>query len=529
MAIIERDVVLQGKTEAGESTIDMPITALKNVEDTADVKDEPEITDFIPIIDSSDKGQMKKTPFKVFEDATKATTAEGTSYDNSKTKIEAENVQDALDTLLSEALPKLTIKAPAGSSITIKDSKTTLTGKIGSDGTLTVTLPRTGTWTVTATLGDGPVTKTVEVNEIGKTYILNLLFFGIYGVEWDKTESSKLSRTDDAALFKDPTPAVNGGNGSSPFDDIAPWSEIVKEEIDDNVMVKIPKFWYKWTNEGSTIKLQIANKETEGFHVSPAHADRNDGKGEREFVWIARYKASDQGGSVSGGLPLVNVTRSQVREIIPTVLSDGFYSQDYAMFWTIRMLYLVEFADWDGQKVIGYNCGNGEAAENTGSTDTMRYHTGTMLKTRTEYGVGVQYRWIEDPWGNVAEWVDGIRLDNLDLYITTNPAEYSDTEGGVKVGTVPEIYGYISDWTVPSVEGMEWALYPSAATKETLETLDDPKYVGDVAYSLPAENVAFICGGAYSQDQSCGPFVFGAFNTASFAFDFLGARLQYLP
>ena len=54
-------------------------------------------------------------------------------------------------------------------------------------------------------------------------------------------------------------------------------------------LVAIPKFWYKWTKSGNSLKLQIADKETDGFHVSPAHADRGDGKGERDIVYIGRY------------------------------------------------------------------------------------------------------------------------------------------------------------------------------------------------------------------------------------------------
>lgn len=40
----------------------------------------------------------------------------------------------------------------------------------------------------------------------------------IYGVEWDWTSSgpTKGTRTDDAAGFEDPNPAVNNGTGSSP-------------------------------------------------------------------------------------------------------------------------------------------------------------------------------------------------------------------------------------------------------------------------------------------------------------------------
>ena len=63
MPIIERDVVLQSMDDAGQQTVDFPITRLANVEDSADVKQSPDKEDYIPLIDSADSGQMKKVPF----------------------------------------------------------------------------------------------------------------------------------------------------------------------------------------------------------------------------------------------------------------------------------------------------------------------------------------------------------------------------------------------------------------------------------------------------------------------------------
>lgn len=60
MAILERDVVLQGMQD-GQKTMDFPITRLANVEDAADVKEVPAAGDYIPVMDSADGGQMKKT------------------------------------------------------------------------------------------------------------------------------------------------------------------------------------------------------------------------------------------------------------------------------------------------------------------------------------------------------------------------------------------------------------------------------------------------------------------------------------
>lgn len=67
MPVLERDVVLMGR-DGGSDTIDLPITCLKNIEDTADIKETPAVEDYLPIVDSTDGGQMKKTPFSAILD-----------------------------------------------------------------------------------------------------------------------------------------------------------------------------------------------------------------------------------------------------------------------------------------------------------------------------------------------------------------------------------------------------------------------------------------------------------------------------
>jgi len=59
MATFEQDVLLVSKS-SGNQTLHFPITHLRNVDDTADVKDALDEDDYIPLMDSADSGQMKK-------------------------------------------------------------------------------------------------------------------------------------------------------------------------------------------------------------------------------------------------------------------------------------------------------------------------------------------------------------------------------------------------------------------------------------------------------------------------------------
>ena len=417
----------------------------------------------------------------------------------------------------------LTLTAPVGSALTATCGDSTMTATVTGDGeTGTVKLypPVLGTWSITATKDDEATTETVAATAY-KDYALELAYVRIYGVVWDKTSKTTLSRTDDAALFADPTPALSGKGGNSPFDNCLPWTGMVKETRTGGVMVKIPKFWFKWTAEGGKLKLQIADRKVAGFSVSPAHADRGDGKGERDYVYVGRYKCASDYKSKSGASPKTNITRASFRSGIHA-LGDTIWQWDFAMFWTIRMLYLVEFADWDGQKVIGFNCGNGSNVQTMGTTDSMTYHTGTMQSSRSTYGVGVQYRWIEDPWGNALEWCDGIYFSGSSVYCIQNPAKFSDSSGGTKIGTRPTSDGYISDWSLPTAAGFEYALYPSAVNGS------ETTYIADYC-SYSSSGVVLCVGGYYDQLRYRGPFyLYGGF-AASYYYTGIGSRLQELP
>ena len=387
-----------------------------------------------------------------------------------------------------------------------------------ADGT---TLSTEGTFTLTASYLT--FTDTVSYEVKGSS---------IYGVQWGGTSSPAFTRTDDAASFADPQPYYAGMSGtpSSPFDSCMPWSgmEIV-DDADAGKLVKIPKFWFKWTRSGSSMKLQISDSEQPGFYVSPAHADRGDGSGERDYVYAGRYHCgSSNYKSVSGVTPAGNMTRAGFRTAIHN-LGSKIWQQDFAMWWTINMLILVEFASWNSQAKIGGGCSEGEstssAVYNMGTTDNMPYHTGTVASSigATVYGAN-QYRYIENWWGNVFDWIDGIYFSDRTIYAIKNPANFSDDTGGTNIGTRANANGVVTEWTEPSASGFEYALYPAAVTTDSnYETYDC-----DISY-YNASGVVLCGGGNYGQYQYYGAFYLDGYYAASYKNAFRGSRLQKLP
>ena len=370
----------------------------------------------------------------------------------------------------------------------------------------------TGSMTVTVSYAENGVTKSA-------TFKINVTA-PIYGVEWDGTSSTKFSRTDAAELFTDPVPYVNGASSyGSPFDNIFPWSDMqIVDDATAGKLVKIPKYYFKWTKSGTKMQLQISEAAFNGSHVSPAHADRGDGKGERDVVYVGRYHCNSSYKSVSGQTPVTNITRATARTNIHN-LGSSYWQYDFAMYWTICMLYLVEFGDWNSQAKIGYGCSPSSSKWNVGYTDSMPYHTGTTASARTSYG-GTQYRHIEGLWDNVFDWCDGIYFSGADVYCIKNPASFSDSSGGTLVGTRPTSGGWISAFNVPTANGFEYALYTSAISGS------ENTYITDYCYS---GGVVLYVGGDYGQYQHFGLFYLYGSRSASFTYGGVGSRLQKLP
>lgn len=410
----------------------------------------------------------------------------------------------------------LTVTVKAGSTVTAQCGDKTVSGTVPESGSLKLYLPIAGTWTVTATLGDETTTATVEVTEY-KDYPIELAYVKIYGASWDGTSTTKWSRTDDAADFTDPVPYVSGAKSyGSPFDDRLPWSGMVVSERTGGTMVSIPKFWYKLTQNGGGMTIQIADRAVEGYSVSPAHMDRGDGHGERDVVYIGRYHCNGTYKSGTGS-PRANMTRSSARSNIHN-LGSTIWQSDFAMRFTVWLLYIVEFCDWNSQAKIGYGCGNNSSPQSMGYTDSMPYHTGTTQSSRTTYGCGTQYRNIEGLWDNVLDWCDGCYNNGNGLNIVLNPSKFSDSSNGTAVG-VPS-NGWPSAFRVKTNGGFPVFIPTSASGSDATYSCD--------YWNFYSSSPCLCVGGYYSHFSNYGLFYVN-FNSASYYDGGVGCRLQELP
>lgn len=342
----------------------------------------------------------------------------------------------------------------------------------------------------------------------------------IYGVKFENfPTNTKGVRTDGAADFGDVTPAVSNGSGSSPFDNIAPWSEMKAEDRTGGRMVKIPKFYYKLAQDGKGVDVQIATGPMEGFKISPAHMDRNDGKGEREAVYVGRYHcATGTYKSTSGVNPAGNATKANMLNSCKSA-GDNCYMMDFATRFTIWLLYLVEFAEFNSQKAIGGGCSTGNNMMAMGYTDNMQYCTGsTAAAGATSYG-GTQYRNIEGLWDNVYDFMSGCYNDGTGFNIITDVSKLGDSTGGKSVGTPAN--GWCGELKVSDTGGFPMFYnFNTSGGSDSAGTCDD--------WGFNASSPVVCVGGSYSQSTDHGVFCVSC-TGATGAYAGLGCRLLELP
>ena len=132
-----------------------------------------------------------------------------------------------------------------------------------------------------------------------------------YGVKkYFNSMDSRWIRTG-LAEGKNATASVGASAGYSDFDNIYPWSGIKRETFPTgDVMVKIPKFWYRRYREDGIEHIDISGNKRNGFALHPAF---NHANVESDSIYVGAYKTSANNRSVTGASPQGNQTRATMR------------------------------------------------------------------------------------------------------------------------------------------------------------------------------------------------------------------------
>lgn len=414
---------------------------------------------------------------------------------------------------------------PEGATLTCSYGGTVYTAPTKT-GAYQFKVHASGTWTIKAVDGDESESTTVTITSDGQSASVELSFAKIYGISRDVTSTSPAWARTDLAVNMTATASVGTTAGESDFDNAMPWAGMTRETLNNlDVMVKIPKFYFKRYREGNIEHIKISDKKKTGFTLHPLF---NHGGVESEYAYVGAYKTGINGTthiSVPGLKPVASATRSDFRTRAVTK-GKGWSLIDIAAISAIQMLCMVEFATNNVQAVIGRGyCDNNSASLTTGSCDSVPNLTGRP--SGTDGKTGVVYRGIEDFWGNVWEWVDGVNFNNGKYYVCNDPTKYVDNTA--------ENYEELSftgatNWSKSYItqEGLDTGNNPHVMLPSAAGSGSETTYQCDACWSADGWRV-FGHGGYWNAGSCDGLFTANLADDSSYSYTHLGSRLLYIP
>ena len=328
---------------------------------------------------------------------------------------------------------------------------------------------------------------------------------------------------------------------------------------DGNVMVEIPRFYFRQVKNGNTTTWQISDVPLAGYQLHPAFFKNGEIV---DFRYIGAYDAcyldatddtyksglnlddmtsnldlaADKLASVSGVYPLVGVTRDECRDLAANV-GTGFRQQDFWLTCAVQLLYLVEYGTFYSQNELGAGNTNGSyvgsssnqsdsphtiagASNALGNASTDGTQPSAGAKPGTAY---MSYRGIENFYGNCFNFVDGFNIGivvDRDAFVSNNDADFADdtstnyTDLGI---TMASANGFVQN--IADVPG---AFLPNDTTGASSST-----YLTDYFYQSTGNRVALFGGTADAGSGHAGVFYWYVNQSSSSSSRVRGARLAY--
>ena len=317
----------------------------------------------------------------------------------------------------------------------------------------------------------------------------------IYGVAFNGTTGT---RTDSATGL---TFTVNASTITSSFDNAEIYKEIT--EVTDtygNVFVKIPRFYISKSKAGANFTYKISKTKQDSTYYIPYSFYDETTNMALSYVLIGKYNASLNGTkleSKSGSIPLVSQTIATFRTYAKNNnvgMVQGYQLLDIHAIDIIQTLFYVEFATLNSQSIMqGYTAASNTSALLSGTTDSVVTTSGSPT-SNTDGKYTMKYRGIENMYGNIYQFIDGINIQNNQTYIATNPSSYvSDTFTGAY-----KTIGYVNKNTNGYVTEMG---YDSANPAIQLPTVTGTNTYGDYYYQTTSNNIALF--GCYWNRGGC--------------------------
>lgn len=361
-----------------------------------------------------------------------------------------------------------------------------------------------------------------------------------YGVRWYYTQPSPvLERLYDSVNFKFQAKSSTGDYHSD-FDDKPIYKDIKVCNVSsgkvtayqgeagfsrtgsNDVMVEIPRFYYKVEDSGTYRDYIISNAPLTGFLPAPRHAPCGDYPNGLNKIYIGAYEAGTEYSSVSGATRYVR-TRAEYRQGFSN-RGAGYLQVDIATQFELELLIMIEIASLNTQSKIGTGyVGNGGISDNASPSNSGRTDVLGAITGSSGNNASVVWRGIENLWGNINEFRDGININDDLIYVCLDPSKYADNTATNYLNLAYRKIkqnGYISATGLDPI--IPWVQMPTAVNGST------GTYLCDLSDYNSGWRVLSV-GGSYNSYLTAGLFSLDSSLTSTSHGIEWGSRLLVLP
>ena len=205
---------------------------------------------------------------------------------------------------------------------------------------------------------------------------------------------------------------------------------IVQSDVD--VMTEFPIIYWQKTSSGSKITFSISDAPLEGFF--PYAHQYNEQVAEKIYIAdYLSYVSSSKLRSISGIMPTTQLSLTTIRSYAENK-GTGYCSVNINMLTMVWILFLLSHKNTNTTMSLGTGpttLSKEDEKIKTGSIDTKGWIYGDQTNVTK-----ISYLGIEDIYGTLEFWVDGMRLKNDDgIYINLKNSNQTQISNYTKVGT----------------------------------------------------------------------------------------------
>ena len=312
-------------------------------------------------------------------------------------------------------------------------------------------------------------------------------------------------------------------NNYAQFEDGTP-ADITSGDAGD-VMVEFPRRGIKISKSESIITVSMTDNPDDPEFTYYAHSR---GESRRDYFYLGAYlgyREESTALSISGKTPTVRISLTDARSSAQSK-GTGYELMTFYQRMFLQVMYLLQFKNLDSQTAVGKGyTTNSSSPISTGNTNT----SGLIYGSTSNTGAAKQIKifGIEDAWGNLYQWIDGVIITEGGYYKIAMGNDGFNNSGsgyvnqGCFIDTSNAVSGHVNGYISKVVGSSELGFLPTQCDGSSTFYYSDHGSV-----SIDMNGYPYV-GGRYGDGVLAGIFHFSYYFSHSSSAPYTGIRISY--